>query len=187
MSPPRRTSSSRWRRSPRRSPRDTGTRLRLVFGSSGNFARQIAAGRALRAVPLGRRELRARARSSRACTVDGGALYARGPHRACIVPHGSPLTARRRAATDLRRRAGRRPAAAASPSPIPSTRPTAARAQEALQRAGLWDAIAAAAGAGRERRAGGAVRRLAARPQGGIIALSLALAPGGRRRAAASR
>lgn len=152
--------------------RDTGQRLRLVFGSSGNFTSQILQGApfhlflsadedfVLRLADAGR-------------TEDRGRLYAYG-RIGIMVPKGSPLKADgslQDLAAALRDGRLQRFAIA-----NPEHAPYGARAREALQHAGLWEAIAPRLVMG-ENVAQAAQFALSGSAQGGIVALSLALAP----------
>lgn len=150
----------------------TGQRVRLSLGSSGNLARQIRAGAPyelyLSADPRYVRDL---ARDG--LTRDGGKNYLLG-RLAIIVPRASPLAPDgslddlRHALTDGRLKRF----AIANPEHAPYGQ----RAQQALRRAGLWDAI-------RERLVLGenvgqaAQFAVSGNAQGGIIGFALARAP----------
>lgn len=152
--------------------RETGRRVKLSFGSSGNFFRQIAQGGpyeiyfsadetyVLRLAQAGR-------------TVDEGRVYAVG-RIALFVPRGSPLKADGRL-EDLARSMedGRlKKFAIANPAHAPYGR--AARA--ALAHAGLWEKIQPYLVLG-ENVSQAAQFAASQSTQGGIIAYSLALAP----------
>jgi molybdate transport system substrate-binding protein len=151
---------------------ETGRRVTLTFGSSGNFAQQIEQGApfqmflsadeeyVLRLADLGRTEGR-------------GVLYAVG-RIVLMVPAGSPLAADptlgdlAAALADGRLKKF----AIANPAHAPYGR----RAEEALRAAGLWDRLKPRLVLG-ENVAQAAQFATAGGAQGGIIAYSLALAP----------
>jgi len=152
--------------------RVTGHRLRLVFGSSGNFTSQILQGAPFHLFMSADEQFVFRLADA-GRTVDRGRLYAVG-RIGVMVPHGSPLRADgtlqdlRAALADgrLRRFAIANPEHA----------PYGMRAREALQRAGLWDAIQPRLVLG-ENISQAAQFATSGAAQGGIVALSLALAP----------
>jgi molybdate transport system substrate-binding protein len=153
--------------------RATGESVRVVYGSSGNFRRQIAEGAPFELF-LAADEAYVFALAAAGLTVDEGVLYATG-RIALVVPAGSPL-APDPALRDLAQAvaAGRvRKFAIANPEHAPYGR----AAQEALTAIGAWDAIAPRLVLG-ENVAQAAQFALSGGAQGGIIALSLALAPG---------
>jgi molybdate transport system substrate-binding protein len=151
---------------------ETGRRVTLTFGSTGNFARQIEQGApfqiflsadeeyVLRLADLGKTEGR-------------GALYAVG-RIVLMAPTGSPLAADptlgdlAAALVDGRLKKF----AIANPAHAPYGR----RAEEALRAAGLWDRLKPRLVLG-ENVAQAAQFATAGGAQGGIIAYSLALAP----------
>jgi molybdate transport system substrate-binding protein len=153
--------------------RETGNRVRIVYGSSGNFRRQIATDAPFELFMSADEALVfALAREGR--TVDEGVRYATG-RIALVVPAGSALKLDPRL-QDLAPAvaAGRvRKFAIANPEHAPYGR----AAQEALVAAGAWDAIRPRLVLG-ENVAQAAQFALSGSAQGGIIALSLALAPG---------
>ena len=115
----------------------TGKSVKLVFGSSGNFRRQIAEGAPFELF-LSADENFVQALSKEGRTEGDGVLYAIG-RIALFVPHGSPL----KVDPQLRDLAealadGRlKRFAIANPEHAPYGR----AAQEALIKAGLWDGI----------------------------------------------
>jgi len=152
--------------------RDSGGSVRIVYGSSGNFRRQIAEGAPFELfLSADEGYVLALAREGR--TVDGGVLYATG-RLALVVPEGSALRLDPRLADLAAALAdGRvRKFAIANPEHAPYGR----AAQEALTAAGVWDAIGPRLVLG-ENVAQAVQFALSAAAQGGIVALSLALAP----------
>lgn len=152
--------------------RDTGQRLRLVFGSSGQFCTQILQGAPFH-LYLSADESFVFKLADAGKTVDRGRLYARG-RIGIVVPHGSPLRADGRL-QDLAQalRDGRLQKFAIA---NPAHAPYGQRAEEALRHAGLWDAIRPRLVLG-ENIAQAAQFATSGAAQGGIIALSLAKAP----------
>jgi molybdate transport system substrate-binding protein len=152
--------------------RDTGASVRIVYGSSGNFRRQIVEGAPFELfMAADEAYVLALAREGR--TLDEGVLYATG-RIALVVPEGSGLRLDP-SLQDLASAAaaGRvRKFAIANPEHAPYGR----AAQEALSAAGAWNAIRPRLVQG-ENVAQAAQFALSASAQGGIIALSLALAP----------
>lgn len=152
--------------------RRTGQAVKLAFGSSGNFARQIRQGAPFE-VFLSADEKYVRDLAREGLLRDEGALYAIG-RIVLFVPRGSPLTADGTLA-DLRAalRDGRlRKFAIANPEHAPYGR----RAEEALRHAGLWDAIRPRLVLG-ENVSQAAQFATSGSADGGIIAYSLALSP----------
>jgi molybdate transport system substrate-binding protein len=152
--------------------RDSGVRLRLSFGSSGNFARQIAQGAPFELFfSADERYALSLFRSGRA--VDEGVVYGIG-RIAFYAPKGSPITPdpeMRQLAAALD--GGRlRRFAIANPEHAPYGR----AAREALQRAGLWTRLEGRLLLG-ENAAQAAQFAASGSAEGGIIPLSLALAP----------
>jgi molybdate transport system substrate-binding protein len=152
--------------------KESGHRLRLVFGSSGNFYAQL-----LQGAPFGlfmsADESFVLKLAEAGKTADRGRLYARG-RIGIIVPHGSPLQADGELA-DLAAalKDGRlRKFAIANPEHAPY----GARAMEALKHAGLWAAIQPKLVLG-ENISQTAQFALSGSAEGGIVALSLARAP----------
>lgn len=152
--------------------KDTGHKLRLVFGSSGNFKTQILQGAPFHLF-MSADEGFVFQLADAGKTVDRGKLYARG-RIGIMVPPGSPL----KPDGELKDLAaaledGRlRKFAIANPEHAPY----GLRAKEALQHAGLWQAIEPKLVFG-ENISQTAQFAVSGSTQGGIIALSLALAP----------
>lgn len=152
--------------------RDTGQRVRLVFGSSGNFYAQLLQGAPFQMF-MSADEAFVFKLADAGRTRDRGRLYAFG-RIGIIVPHGSPL----RADPELRDlgaalRDGRLQRFAIA---NPEHAPYGARAREALQALGLWKAIEPKLVFG-ENITQTAQFATSGSAQGGIIALSLAKAP----------
>lgn len=152
--------------------RDTGIAVRVTYGSSGNFARQIAQG-APYDLFLSADESFVAKLADRGLTRGRGVLYAVG-RIAVYAPNDSPLVPDS-ALADLARRlrdgsSGR--IAIANPEHAPYGRAAA----EALQELGLWDSIAPHLILG-ENVAQAAQFAASGNADGGIIAYSLALAP----------
>ncbi|WKZ88717.1 molybdate ABC transporter substrate-binding protein (plasmid) [Ralstonia pickettii] len=152
--------------------RETGQKMRLVFGSSGNFYSQIVQGAPFH-LYMSADEAFVFKLADAGKTMDRGRLYAVG-RIGVIVPQGSPLKADGQLA-DL--------AAAIKDGRLqkfaianPEHAPYGARAREALQHAGLWDAIQPKLVLG-ENISQTAQFATSGATQGGIIALSLAKAP----------
>ncbi len=152
--------------------RDTGQKLRLVFGSSGNFTSQI-----LQDAPfhlfMSADENFVYKLADAGKTLDRGRAYAVG-RIGIIVPKGSPLKPDgefKDLAAALKD--GRLQKFAIA---NPEHAPYGARAREALQHAGLWDAIQPRLVLG-ENISQTAQYATSGSAQGGIIAQSLALAP----------
>ncbi|SDH62950.1 molybdate transport system substrate-binding protein [Pseudomonas benzenivorans] len=151
---------------------DTGKRLKLVFGSSGNFYRQISEGAPFQ-LYLAADESYVEQLAAAGKTLDEGALYAMG-RIVLAVPHGSVL----KADAEL---TGLRAALAAGKIgkfaiANPEHAPYGRRAEEALRHAGLWDALQGKLVLG-ENVAQAAQFATSGNAQGGIVAYSLALAP----------
>jgi molybdate transport system substrate-binding protein len=152
--------------------RETEREVKLTFGSSGNFFRQIQQGGPFQMF------LSADAQfvfdlAAQGLTADDGTLYAVG-RIVMVVPHGSLLTADGMLA-DLKAALadGRlKKFAIANPQHAPYGR----RAEEALRHAGLWEAIEDRLVFG-ENVAQAAQFAMSGATQGGIIAYSLALSP----------
>lgn len=152
--------------------RRSGKAVKLSFGSSGNFRRQITEGAPFELFLSADEKLVLElAKAGR--TEDEGALYALG-RIVMIVPHGSPL----KADPDFKDLAaaladGRlKKFAIANPEHAPYGR----RAQEALTKAGLWDKLQGRLVLG-ENVSQAAQFATSGSSQGGIIAYSLALSP----------
>ena len=152
--------------------RETGQKLRLVFGSSGTFYAQILQGAPFH-LYLSADEDFVFKLADAGKTLDRGRLYARG-RIGIIVPTGSPL----KADPELKDLAaalndGRlKKFAIANPEHAPYGK----RAEEALRHAGLWAAIRPRLVLG-ENIAQAAQFATSGAAQGGIIAQSLAMAP----------
>ena len=156
--------------------KSTGRKVRLAFGSSGNFRRQIAEGAPFE-VFLSADESFVQALAAEGRTVDGGTLYAIG-RLVLFVPSGSPLvlaSTPEAALADLGAALadGRvRKLAIANPEHAPYGR----AAREALQKAGLWDAAQPKLVLG-ENVSQAAQFAIGGSAQAGIFAYSLALSP----------
>jgi molybdate transport system substrate-binding protein len=151
---------------------ETGEVVRLSFGSSGNFARQIRQG-APYALYLSADEDYVLDLARDGYTRDEGAIYAIG-RIVLMVPSGSPLAADG-TLEDLRAALadGRLHRFAIA---NPDHAPYGKRAEEALRHARLWDALEPRLVYG-ENVSQAAQFATSANAQGGIIAYSLALAP----------
>ena len=151
---------------------ETGREVKIAFGSSGNFFRQIRQ-RAPFEMFLSADEKFVADLTAEGLTENEGNLYAMG-RIALIVPHGSPLKADG-TLTDLRAALadGRlQRFAIANPEHAPYGR----RAEEALRHAGLWEAIEDKLVLG-ENVSQAAQFATSGGAEAGIIAYSLALAP----------
>jgi len=150
----------------------TGRSVRLAFGSSGNFARQIRQNAPFQ-VFFSANEDFIKDLAKDGFMRDAGELYAIG-RIVLIVPKGSPLQADGTLA-DLKAALadGRLKKFAIA---NPEHAPYGTRAEEALRTAGLWDAIKPKLVFG-ENVSQAAQFATSADTQGGIIAYSLALAP----------
>jgi molybdate transport system substrate-binding protein len=157
--------------------RDTGHEVKLSFGSSGNFARQIAGGAPFELF-LSADENYVAFLQKRGLTEGGGVLYAVG-HIALFVPAGAGIKADptlndlTQAASDGRLKK----LAIANPEHAPYGR----AAKEALEKAGIWDQVKGRLVLG-ENVSQAAQFASSGSAQAGIIPLSLAMAPamGGR-------
>jgi molybdate transport system substrate-binding protein len=151
---------------------DTKHEVKLVFGSSGNFYRQIGQGAPFQLF-LSADEGFVFRLADAGKTVDRGELYAFG-RIVIIVPHGSPLKAdgefKDLAAALADGRLGK--FAIANPEHAPYGK----RAEEALKHAGLWERIKDKLVLG-ENVSQTAQFATSGSTQGGIIAYSLAKAP----------
>lgn len=152
--------------------RETGRRVKLSFGSSGNFARQVRQGAPFQ-VFLSADEGYALGLAKDGLTEGQGALYAVG-RIALFVPRGSPIKAdaelRDLAAAAADGRLKR--LAIANPEHAPYGR----AAQEALIHGGFWDRVKDKLALG-ENISQTAQFALSGSAQAGIIAYSLALSP----------
>ena len=159
--------------------RATGHDVRIVYGSSGNFRRQIAEGAPFELF-LSADEAYVLALAREGFMVDDGVAYAIG-RLALVVPAGSPLKLDGELA-DLAAAVadGRvRRFAIANPEHAPYGR----AAREALQKAGAWDAIQGRLVLGENVGAGGAVRGLRLGAGRHCRAVARAFAGSGRSRA----
>lgn len=150
----------------------SGHKLRLVFGSSGTFYSQILQGAPFQMLMSADEDFVFKLADA-GKTVDRGRLYALG-RIGIMVPHGSALKAdgeMKDLAAALRD--GRLQKFAIA---NPEHAPYGARAREALQHAGLWQAIEPKLVRG-ENISQAAQFATSGATQGGIIALSLAKAP----------
>jgi molybdate transport system substrate-binding protein len=152
--------------------KDTGDAVTLVYGSSGNFARQIRQGAPFQLF-LSADEQFVLDLQRDGIARDAGALYAVG-RIGIVVPHGSALKADgslddlKTALSDGRLKRF----AIANPEHAPYGR----RAEEALRHRGLWQPLQGRLVFG-ENVAQAAQFATSGSAQGGIIAYSLALAP----------
>ena len=152
--------------------RDTGGQVKLVFGSSGNFRRQIAEGAPFELL-LSADEEYVTALANEGRAEDSGVRYATG-RLVLFAATESPLRPDA-ALADLKAAVadGRiRHFAIANPEHAPYGR----AARDALQRAGLWDALVPRLVLG-ENVLQAAQFATVGGAQGGIIAYSLALSP----------
>jgi molybdate transport system substrate-binding protein len=151
---------------------ELGLEVKLTFGSSGNFARQIRQGAPFQ-MYLSADEDYVLDLAKDGFTRDQGALYALG-RIVIIAPHGSPLQPDG-SLEDLRAaiEEGRvRKFAIANPEHAPYGR----RAEEALRHVGLWDAVQDRLVLG-ENVSQAAQFATSGAAEGGIVAYSLALSP----------
>lgn len=152
--------------------REGGRKLRLSFGSSGMFAQQIIQGAPFELF-FSADEHYVEMLQKAGRSEDDGRLYAVG-RVALFIPHGSPVQADRNLA-DLAAAArdGRlKRLAIANPEHAPYGRAS----REALQRAGVWEALSDKLVLG-ENAAQAAQFAASGSAQAGIIPLSLARAP----------
>lgn len=152
--------------------KETGQKIRLVFGSSGTFLAQLLQGAPFH-LYMSADEAFVFKLADAGKTRDRGRLYALG-RIGITVPHGSPLKADpelKDLAAALKDGRLQRFAIA-----NPEHAPYGARAREALTALGLWDAIQSKLVFG-ENIAQTAQFATSGSAQGGIIALSLAKAP----------
>ncbi|MBX3506185.1 MAG: molybdate ABC transporter substrate-binding protein [Parvibaculum sp.] len=150
----------------------TGREVRLSFGSSGNFFRQIKQGAPFELFFSADEDF-VFDLAKDGFTEDDGVLYALG-RIALLLPHGSPLKADP-SLGDLREALddGRLKRFAIA---NPEHAPYGMRAEEALREAGLWEAIESRLVLG-ENVSQAAQFAMSGNAQGGIVAYSLALAP----------
>lgn len=151
---------------------ETGQGVRLSFGSTGNFARQIREGAPFQMF-MAADESFVEGLHRDGYTRDAGTLYALG--RIVVnVPEGSPLAPDGTLQSLRAALAGGRIRRFAIANPDHA--PYGMRAREALQHAGLWEQIQPFLVLG-ENVSQAAQFALSGNAEGGIIALSLALAP----------
>ena len=152
--------------------RKTGNQVRLVFGSSGNFYSQILQGAPFQMYMSADEDFVFKLADA-GMTSDRGRLYARG-RIGIMVPKGSPM----QADSEFKDLAAAMKDGRLQKFAIanPEHAPYGARAKEALQHAGLWDAIQPMLVLG-ENISQTAQFATSGSTQGGIIALSLAKAP----------
>lgn len=150
----------------------TGQQVQLVFGSSGNFYRQIVEGAPFQLFLSADEDFVLRL-AAQGLTQDEGVLYALG-RLSLMAPTGSPLQVDA-ALNGLREALAngeiRRFAIA-----NPDHAPYGARAEEVLRHAGLWEGLQEALVLG-ENVSQAAQFATSGNAQGGIVAYSLALAP----------
>lgn len=151
---------------------ETGAEVRLVFGSTGNFARQLRAGAPFD-IFMAADEQFVLDLHADGFTRDAGDLYARG-RIVIMVPHGAELDADGQ--LDALAEALAAGTIARFAIANPDHAPYGMRAREALQHKGLWDAVAPSLVLG-ENVSQAAQFALSGDTDGGIIAYSLALAP----------
>jgi molybdate transport system substrate-binding protein len=151
---------------------ETGTEVKVSFGSSGNFATQIEQGAPFQLF-FSADESLVQKLASKQLTKDGGVAYAVG-RIVLFTPAGSTVTADDQL-LDLKAALadGRLKRFAIA---NPEHAPYGQRAMEALKHAGIWDAIQPRLVLG-ENIAQAAQFATAGGSQGGIIALSLVKAP----------
>ncbi|MFC3286179.1 molybdate ABC transporter substrate-binding protein [Litchfieldella rifensis] len=155
---------------------ETGRQVRLNFGSSGNFRRQIAQGAPFELF-LSADELNALALHEEGLTEGEGSVYALGRlvwlQRAGRddLPE-APLAAVEQALEEYRETGSRSRIALANPEHAPY----GMAAREVLEQAGLWEAIQPLKVLG-ENVSQAAQFALSADTRGGLVAYSLALAP----------
>lgn len=150
----------------------SGHRLRLVFGSSGNFFTQIQQGAPFH-LYLSADEAYVFKLADAGLTTDRGRLYALG-RIGLFVPKGSPV----KADGELKDLARALKAGEVHKFAIanPDHAPYGARAREALQHAGLWNALQPRLVLG-ENISQATQFAASGATQGGVIAQSLAVAP----------
>jgi len=150
--------------------KESGRKLRLNFGSSGNFARQIRQGAPFELF-LSADESYVKDLAAAGLTRDEGALYAVG-RIALYLPKGSkiPLDAQLKGLREAMPRLNK--FAIANPEHAPYGR----AAQEALQKAGVWEGLQRKLVIG-ENISQAAQFVATGSADAGIVALSLALAP----------
>lgn len=150
--------------------RDTGQTVRISFGSTGNFARQIREGAPFQMF-LAADESFVLDLARDGFTHDQGVIYAEG-RIVIMIPHDSPLANEDLTLADALAQGKITRFAIANPAHAPY----GMRAKEALIHAGLWDVIQPHLVLG-ENVSQAAQFALSGNAEGGIIAYSLALAP----------
>ena len=152
--------------------KDTGQSVRLTFGSSGTFATQIRNGAPFQ-MYLSADETYVAKLHADGFTRDAGSLYAIG-RIALMAPPSSdlPVDSELKGLADHLRTGKIKRFAIANPEHAPYGR----RAEEALRKAGLWDAIKPKLVFG-ENVSQAAQFATSGSAEGGIIALSLAKSP----------
>lgn len=152
---------------------DSGRELRLSFGSSGNYFRQIGQGAPFQLFMSADEDFVFKLHDA-GRTADRGALYATG-RIVLFVPRGSSFTADARMAGLKQAIEGGivRRFAIANPEHAPYGR----AAEQALRKLGLWEALQGRLVLG-ENVSQAAQFATGGSAQGGIFAYSLALAPG---------
>lgn len=151
---------------------DSGKSIQVVYGSSGNFYRQIREGAPFQMF-LSADESYVQLLADAGLTEDAGTLYALG-RIVIIVPHGSALQADAQLLDLSAAIASERISRFAIANPEHA--PYGERAEEALRHAGLWDALQGKLVLG-ENVSQAAQFATSGNAQGGIIAYSLALSP----------
>lgn len=151
---------------------ESGKSIQVVYGSSGNFYRQIREGAPFQMF-LSADESYVQQLVEAGLTEDEGALYALG-RIVIIAPHGSRLKADAQLQDLGAALAAGRIARFAIANPEHA--PYGERAEEALRHAGLWDALQGKLVLG-ENVSQAAQFATSGNAQGGIIAYSLALSP----------
>lgn len=156
----------------------TGHEVRLNFGSSGNFRRQIAQGAPFE-LYLSADEAYVEALHAEGFTEDAGVRYARGrlvwlqrANRHDLPGESATLAAVEEAIEEYRATGRRLRIALANPEHAPY----GVAAREVLERAGLWDAVQPLRILG-ENVSQAAQFALSGDARGGLVAYSLALAP----------
>ncbi|MCC5988883.1 MAG: molybdate ABC transporter substrate-binding protein [Pararhodobacter sp.] len=155
---------------------ETGMRVRLSMGSTGNFARQIREGAPFEIFMAADEAFIADLHAD-GFTLDAGDLYAIG-RLAVIAPHGSPLAPDATPDAALDNLADMLAEGRITRFAIanPEHAPYGMRAREALISRGLWDDLQPFVVLG-ENVSQAAAFALSGNAEGGIIAWSLALAP----------
>lgn len=151
---------------------ETGQEVKLSFGSTGNFARQIREGAPFQMF-MAADEKFVKQLAADGFTRDKGALYAEG-RVVIMVPHGSAL----KPDETLDNLAAMLDAGTITRFAIanPEHAPYGLRAEESLKHRGLWDKVQPHLVLG-ENVSQAAQFALSGNAEGGIIAYSLALAP----------